>query len=85
MSRVETGPVRIGDDWAGIFIRGDDAAGYVLALCNTMANPDDPDLDFTERLDAARVWQLCDLLQACAEPCEAVALKRASPPTQDEP
>jgi len=30
--RVETGAVRFGDDWPGVFIRGDDAIGYASAL-----------------------------------------------------
>lgn len=30
--RVETGPVQFGDYWPGVFIRGDDAAGYTLPL-----------------------------------------------------
>jgi hypothetical protein len=30
--RVETGPVRFGDDWPGTFIRGDSALGYAMYL-----------------------------------------------------
>jgi hypothetical protein len=30
--RVETGPVQFGNDWPGLFIRGDDAAAYVRVL-----------------------------------------------------
>lgn len=30
--RVETGPVRFGDDWPGVFIRGDNAMWYALLL-----------------------------------------------------
>jgi hypothetical protein len=30
--RVETGPVQFGDDWPGVFIRGDDTARYAMAL-----------------------------------------------------
>ena len=30
--RVETGPMKFGDDWTGVFIRGDNAGGYALAL-----------------------------------------------------
>jgi len=32
MSRVETGPVRIDDDWKGLFIRGDTALGLSVTL-----------------------------------------------------
>jgi hypothetical protein len=31
-SRVETGPIRFGDDWPGSFIRGDEAAWYASCL-----------------------------------------------------
>lgn len=31
-ARVETGPVQFGDDWPGVFLRGDNALGYALAL-----------------------------------------------------
>lgn len=34
--RVETGPVQFGDDWPGIFIRGDNAFGYAMALQEAM-------------------------------------------------
>jgi len=27
-----TGPMQFGDDWPGVFIRGDDAIGYASAL-----------------------------------------------------
>lgn len=30
--RVETGPVCFGDDWTGLFIRGDNAFGYGMAV-----------------------------------------------------
>ena len=30
--RIETGKVQFGDDWSGIFIRGDNVAGYYLPL-----------------------------------------------------
>ncbi|KKM72098.1 hypothetical protein LCGC14_1423990 [marine sediment metagenome] len=38
--RVETGPVRFGDDWAGLFIRGDDAFGLALQIVGALnGNP----------------------------------------------
>lgn len=30
--RPETGPMRFGNDWSGLFIRGDNAAAYAMAL-----------------------------------------------------
>lgn len=31
-SRVETGIVQFGDDWPGVFIRGDNCMGYLMGL-----------------------------------------------------
>lgn len=39
-TRVETGVVQFGNDWPGVFIRGDNALGYALALRS--AKSDDP-------------------------------------------
>lgn len=30
--QVRTGPVKFGDDWPGVFIRGDTAVGFLDAL-----------------------------------------------------
>jgi hypothetical protein len=30
--RIETGPVKFGKDWTGVFIRGDEVFGLLLAL-----------------------------------------------------
>lgn len=32
MARLETGKVQCGDDWPGVFIRGDNAMAYMMAL-----------------------------------------------------
>lgn len=32
LSRIETGPLQINDDWPGTFIRGDDSAYYAHVL-----------------------------------------------------
>lgn len=47
MSRPETGPMKFGDDWRGIFIRGDNAGYYALVLehIETLI----PDGDFINR------------------------------------
>lgn len=31
-NRLETGPIKFGDDWPGVFIRGDNALFYAIAL-----------------------------------------------------
>ena len=38
-TRVETGPVQFGDDWPGIFIRGDDAFAWAMAIELMHASP----------------------------------------------
>ncbi len=40
--RIETGAVQFGDDWPGVFIRGDNAAYYSLALDSLMNGNIDP-------------------------------------------
>lgn len=37
--RIETGAVQFGDDWPGVFIRGDDALHYA-AIMRAMVNAD---------------------------------------------
>jgi hypothetical protein len=39
--RVETGPTQIGDDWPGVFIRGDNAAYYAMNLQNLLNGNED--------------------------------------------
>jgi hypothetical protein len=46
--RVETGPVQFGDDWPGLFIRGDNAFGYAMSLLHLLKEP----TDFLARLQA---------------------------------
>lgn len=40
-ARVETGVVQFGDDWPGIFIRGDNAFAYARHLRALIDNPED--------------------------------------------
>jgi hypothetical protein len=58
--RVETGPTQIGDDWPGVFIRGDNAAYYAFCLENYMKDncPADPFMMATIR-DLLRLLQGC--------------------------
>lgn len=37
--RVETGPVQFGDDWPGIFIRGDDCIGFAQVIQDALTKP----------------------------------------------
>jgi hypothetical protein len=43
--RPETGPMAFGSDWPGVFIRGDNALAYTLALQDALNHdPDNPEL-----------------------------------------
>lgn len=39
--RVETGVIQFGDDWPGVFIRGDAAFGYAIYLRTLLNGGDD--------------------------------------------
>lgn len=53
--RVETGPIRFGDDWPGYFIRGDNAAGDAVLIAGVIALGDK---------DPAKAWELARPLLA---------------------
>ena len=57
--RVETGPLQFGDDWPGVFIRGDNAAFYAFALSQYLEEGD------KAWLAASQVRDLIRLLQGC--------------------
>lgn len=41
--RVETGPVQFGDDWPGVFIRGDHALHFSIVLRDALRGSTDID------------------------------------------
>jgi hypothetical protein len=54
--------MQFGDDWPGVFIRGDNALGYALALrraVEKLAEVDNPSVD------VARLANLVELLGSC--------------------
>lgn len=40
VERVETGPVQFGDDWPGVFIRGDNALTFAISVRNVLDRHD---------------------------------------------
>ena len=63
--RAETGPMQFGDDWPGVFIRGDNALAYANAI--------ESYLRFSETLHGVRplgstemLHGLRDLLRSCS-------------------
>ena len=59
--RVETGPIQFGDDWPGLFIRGDNALGFALALKDLNL----PETTFAEVLHNSQIKELTNLLFGC--------------------
>jgi hypothetical protein len=60
--RVETGPVQFGDDWPGVFIRGDNAMVYAMALSSLIKQDGDPISELVveglmNTLMSSRIWQ----------------------------
>lgn len=60
--RVETGPMQFGDDWPGVFIRGDNAFHFATLLRAYIAAKA---TDGDNWLTAMMVQQLADLLASC--------------------
>ena len=56
-SRVETGVVQFGDDWPGVFLRGDNAAYFGMALEQLLNGATDP-------ITRNTLSGLCDLLKS---------------------
>lgn len=73
--RPETGIMKFGDDWPGIFIRGDNAAMYSHAIRSWMKNPDDV-------ISGMYVKGLADLLVSCVRNSNPL-MSDCGPPTED--
>lgn len=69
MSRLKTGPVRVSGDWAGVFIRGDNAIMMAIAVERGARA-----LMASDPLMAMKLKRLATDLRSCAEPCEAVEI-----------
>ena len=58
IDRVETGPIQFGEDWPGVFIRGDNAGYYCMVLRQHLSEIDNP-------LDKAVLEGLASTLEGC--------------------
>lgn len=67
MNRLETGPVKFGDDWAGVFIRGDEANYFALQIDIILEFLKKNNLDPWLNLSITYLEQLCDLLKSSYE------------------
>jgi len=63
LDRVETGPIQFGNDWPGVFIRGDEALYFARVLESHM-NDKEPEQFFEQPVLSG----LVDTLRRCAEP-----------------
>lgn len=63
--RIETGIVQFGDDWPGIFIRGDSALHYSMHLEFIKQFLIKKELDFSERLILKSIDNLIEMFQSC--------------------
>jgi hypothetical protein len=61
-TRLETGPMQFSDDWPGVFVRGDDALGYALALRRAVERLVEID---SPSVDVAKLADLVELLGSC--------------------
>lgn len=62
LPRVETGAVQFGDDWPGLFLRGDNAVAlkiWIRSLCELLEQHPDPRV--ADRLDHLRAY--ADLIE----------------------
>lgn len=59
--RVETGSLQFGDDWPGVFIRGDNAAYYGMILRQYLEKPE----NFKDTITEGIISQLSELLSGC--------------------
>jgi hypothetical protein len=68
MKRVETGPLKINDDWTGVFIRGDDALMlFRPALTKILIRKATGEGEDLNVFDIRAIEHLVDVLSACFE------------------
>lgn len=69
--RVETGPLQFGDDWPGVFIRGDNAMRYAMQITFALQHGIDADPLGRRYLEGlARLLASCDTRAEAAEIAE---------------
>jgi hypothetical protein len=62
--RPETGKMKFGDDWTGVFIRGDSAAAYAMTLRSVLESAK---VDASLWYEVGQVQFLIDLLESSTE------------------
>ena len=59
--RIETGPIQIGDDWPGVFIRGDQALFFAYLLEGSVL----PHINEEHQLQISAIKGLIKTLKSC--------------------
>ena len=69
LGRVESGPTKFGDDWCGVFIRGDEAIGFSFQLKKLieMVLEENPKLIINWPSMSMELHRLQLLLESCDE------------------
>lgn len=74
-TRPETGPMKFGMDWRGVFIRGDDALGYWMALEGFIRAQNKEPRSFDQVLQISQLEDLSSVLyRACQVQLESAPL-----------
>jgi len=63
-NRVESGPLQINDDWPGVFIRGDNAMFYGMALKDLLSILEN-ETGIRTMLTTSALYGLAELLASC--------------------
>jgi len=63
--RVENGPIQFGEDWPGVFIRGDSAGYYAMTLRAILQPPAENASATTDAIARIQLGGLYDLLRGC--------------------
>lgn len=64
-SRIETGAIQFGDDWPGIFIRGDNALHFGVTLHTLFDVIEHNDIEQIDPITCVILKGLADLLMSC--------------------
>lgn len=78
-TRPETGPMQFGDDWPGVFIRGDGALAAVLSLQRALKRltADFGAMDRVALQDLLQTLGSCRSDGAPGQPCQQATLQTA--------
>jgi hypothetical protein len=81
--RVETGPVKFGDDWTGVFIRGDNAFGMAMGLRALLSGASAPRSLLHNTLAVVTLTGLIELLESANEALQS-SREPAAPPSNND-